>query len=204
MRFSCPLTFLLALALSSGLASALRAEPAPANAATPFSATLSPADQAAAGFSHLTPTQLAALNALIQRDLDSARQGDVVAFARSFSDRRTPEEQTRAGLTALTDAERTQLNRLVAAAIASRPTQPFIAPASADTPLPAHVVETKRSLETHGQVSLFYGASSGGGSWYGGSVDTWVTDPNHKFTVGVGLTEIHTRGLRGCYDGPIW
>ncbi len=197
MRFAPLARRLVSLAfVATGLVAA-RAEQ------VPFSQILSPAERVATGFSRLTPPQAKALDALIERDIDSARQGDVVAFAKSFTQRRTAEERQRAGIDQLTDTERAQLDRLVATVLARRPVVPFVpnrfTPAGQDG-----VTLIKPKPEVHGEVSLFYGAGSGGRSWYGGAFDATVTDPSHKFTLGVGLSEVHSRGGRGCIDGPLW
>ncbi len=175
---------------------------APAGAEVPFSQILTPAERASTGFTHLTPKQATALDALIQRDIDYARQGDVVAFAKSFTERRTTEERQRAGIDLLTEPERAQLDRLVATAIAARPVIPFYAPGQ--THASGEVKVTPPKAEVHGQVSLFYGQSSGGGSFYGGSFDAVVIDPSKKLAIGVGMSTVRGRGLRGCYDEPIW
>eukprot|EP01034_Spumella_vulgaris_P008328 gene8328-10602_t len=63
-----------------------------------FTAKLDPADQTAAGLAKLSPAQLAALDTQIAREITVARQGDVIAFARSFMARRTGDQLTAAGL----------------------------------------------------------------------------------------------------------
>lgn len=169
----------------------------------PFSQILTPAERTATGFDHLTAEQAKSLNGLIERDITSARQGDVVAFAKSFTQRRTPDEWKRAGIDRLTDNERAQLDRLVATALAARPVVPYVrypyTPAGQGS-----VSVDKPKPEVHGEVSVFVGAGSGGYSAYGGAFDATVTDPSHRFTLGVGMSDVHVRSGRGCIDGPVW
>jgi hypothetical protein len=174
-----------------------------AKAQSRFSETLNPPDWAAAGLAHLSVDQMAVLDALVQRDIAAARQGDVVAFARSFTERRTVDEAKAAGLDRLNDAERARLNATIADVIAHRPAVAFV-PYIAPKGTAREVKTAPRPWEVHGEVSMFVGGGSGGRSWYGGSFDTWATDPSHHVTVGVGYSEVHGKGLRGCDRDPIW
>ncbi len=45
------------------------------------------------------------------------------------------------------------------------------------------------------------GAGGHGSSFYGTSEDLFVTDPSGKFTLGLGFSEFHGKGLVGPY-GP--
>lgn len=196
VRFA-PLFRSLAVSAMVVLAAAVRADQ------VSFSQILTPAERTATGFDRLTSEQAKALNALIERDVSAARQGDVVAFAKTFTQRRSPEEWKRAGIDRLTETERAQLDRLVATAVAARPVVPFVrspyTPGGADS-----VSIDKPKPEVHGDVSVFVGAGSGGYSAYGGAFDATVTDPSHRFTFGVGMSDVHVRGGRSCIDGPIW
>lgn len=199
---STPVPLLSRTSLCLVLAAALLVTSS-SRAAVAFSQILTPAERSATGYAHLKSQQVTALDALIQRDIDAARQGNVTGFARTFTQRRTPEERVRAGIDQLTEIERGQLDRLVAATLASRPVVPYIAPPpSADSP--AEVTLEKAKPKVHGQVSAFYGQSSGGGSFYGGSFDAMMIDPTGKYAIGIGLSEIRTRGMRSCIDGPLW
>jgi hypothetical protein len=126
----------------------------------------------------------------------------VVAFAKSFTDRRTADERERTGIAQLTDVERAKLDALVAAEVARRPMAAYL-PTPRPQP-PGNVDEYKPHAEIHGQVSLFVGGSSHGGSFYGGSFDAVVIDPSRRFMVGVGMSEVRGRGLHGCYDRIGW
>ncbi len=169
-----------------------------------FSESLSPADWKAAGFANLSTEQLATLDGMIQRDVDSARQGDVVAFAKSFTDRRTPEERERAGLNRLSEIERAKLDSIIAGVIATRPAVAFV-PHPATKGMAKEIATGPRPWEVHGQVSMFVGGGSGGRSFYGGDFDVWATDPTGHITVGVGASDIRGKGWGyGCSRGPIW
>ncbi|HVU34364.1 MAG TPA: hypothetical protein VHE61_13085 [Opitutaceae bacterium] len=177
-----------------------------ARAEVRFSKALSPAQWVAAGYIHLGTPQANALDALIQKDIDSARQGDVPAFAKSFTERRTPEERLRAGIDTLTPSERTVLNELVAAAIAGRPASPAVTAAIAHTPAAQAVKIDKPRMQVHGSVTFVVGAGSHGTSWYGGGFNAYMTDPTHHFTLSVGMSEIRGKGWgwSGCDDGLPW
>lgn len=169
-----------------------------------FTQKLLPADWKAAGLMRLSAQQTAALDALIQHDIQSARDGDVVAFSKSFTDRRTPEEITRSGINLLTASERAQLDRLVAGAVAAKPTTAFMASVPA-SPIGAEAIqELKPKPEVHGEVSMFVGSTSHRGSFYGGSFDAVVIDPSHRFSIGVGMSEVRGKGAPTCFDGPLW
>lgn len=161
-----------------------------------FTTTL-PADvQAAAGLPKLTVEQRQELDRLIQRDLDAARQGAVVAFAKTFSERRTEEEKQKSGLDALADGERAQLDAAVASAIANR------AASSQEivwTPTSARILRERQQPIIHGEVSMFYGQGRGDHSWYGGSFATTVTDPSRRMTLGIGYAEIREKGAPDHY-----
>jgi hypothetical protein len=185
VRACLPLTAALAL-----LATAVRADEPAA-----FTAQLDAADRAAAGLAKLSPAQLAALDTQIAREITVARQGDVVAFARSFMARRTGDQLTAAGLVALTPAERTALDTIVARAVAQRPAvvvKTLAAKAKEDDA----VVETVTyKPQLHGEVSLTYGMASGGRNFYGGAFTTVYDDPQHNFTAAFTYAEFHGKGL---------
>lgn len=161
-----------------------------------FSQTLSPANWVGAGFIHLSTPQAQVLDTLIQRDIDSARQGDAVAFSKSFTERLTADERERAGIDRLTEPEKARLNAIVAEAIANRPTATLTHERAVAAPEPVNVPVEKPHFTVHGDVSLFMGGGSHGRSWYGAGFDVFVTDPTNTLTVGVGATEIRERGGR--------
>lgn len=160
-----------------------------------FTAKLSATDQAATGLTKLSAEQTAALDAQIAREITVARQGDVVAFSRSFMQRRSADQLTAAGLTALTPEERTQLDRVVALAVAQRPAivvQTLTAKAKAAD----DAVETiTYKPQLHGEVTLTFGTAGGGRNFYGGSFTTVYDDPQRKFSVAFTYAEYHGKGL---------
>jgi hypothetical protein len=161
---------------------------------TGFTAGLSPADQTAAGLTALTPAQRAALDMQIAREIAVARQGDVVAFSRSFLQRRTSDQLAAAGLSALTPAERTALDALVARAVARRPT--IVVKTLAAKAKEEEAVETVTyKPQLHGEVSLTFGTAGGGRNFYGGSFTTVYDDPARKFSVAFTYAEYHGKGL---------
>lgn len=159
-----------------------------------FSAKLSAADQAAAGLTKLSAEQLAALDTQIAREITAARQGDVVAFSRSFLSRRTADQLASAGLATLTPEERTQLDAVVARAVAQRPT--IVIKTLAAKAREQEAVETiTYKPQIHGEVSLTYGMASGGRNFYGGSFTGIYDDPAHHLTVAFTYAEYHGKGL---------
>ena len=179
------------------LAAALIVFAATARADEPasFTAKLDAADQTAAGLAKLFPAQLAALDTQIAREITVARQGDVIAFARSFMSRRTGDQLTAAGLTALTPEERTALDTIVARAVAQRPGV-VVKTLAAKAKEEDAVVETVTyKPQIHGEVSLTYGMAGGGRNFYGGSLTAIYDDPQHNFTAAFTYAEYHGKGL---------
>ena len=190
-----------------------------ARAGTAFLSQLTPTERAAVGVSNRDLVETSELNKLVQRDLALARQGNVVGFAKTFTERLTPLERERSGVNLLTTAERAKLDGLVAAAMAARPVAPTVNVAQA-APLKGIGLGPMRP-QIHGDVTLFYGAGGHGSSWYGGAFDTRITDPKGRYTVQVGVSQTYGRGLWapwGCGygygpgygygyfpgQGPIW
>lgn len=188
----------LAAAALALFTATIHAEDTPA-----FTAKLDAADQTAAGLAKLSPAQLAALDTQIAREITVARQGDVIAFARSFMSRRTGDQLTAAGLTALTPEERTALDNVVARAVAQRPAV-VVKTLAAKTKEDDAVVETVTyKPQIHGEVSLTYGMASGGRNFYGGSFTAIYDDPQHNFTAAFTYAEYHGKGLLpydDCYE----
>lgn len=159
-----------------------------------FTAKLSPADQTSAGLTKLTPEQLSALDLQIAREITVARQGDVVAFSRSFMQRRTTDQLTAAGLSALSTDERAQLDTFVARAVSQRP--PIVIKTLAAKAKEQEAVETiTYKPQIHGEVSLTYGMASGGRNFYGGSFTGIYEDPARHLTVAFTYAEYHGKGL---------
>ena len=137
-----------------------------------FSTTLTTAERASAGLDRLDDNELASLNAQIARELNLARQGDVIAFAGTFSSRRPASEHRAAGLAKLGADELRALDGYVARAIAQRP----VTVPARTTPTDGAVAIDRRRGEWHGEVSMTYGRGRGGRDFYGGSVTTAYVD----------------------------
>jgi hypothetical protein len=168
-----------------------------------FSASLSPAERSQTGLSRLDPGQLAALDRMVAHDVTLARQGGVTAFSSDFAARHTPPERKAAGVDRLSPPELASLNALVAHTIASPPsladTMAYEPPAPAE-PMQEVAVTAPPKFSVHGDVSFTVGGGHGS-SFYGTSADLFVTDPSGKFTLGVGVSDFHGKGLLGAY-GP--
>ena len=50
-------------------------------------------------------------------------------------------------------------------------------------------------MEVHGDLSFTVGAGSHGSNFYGTSMDLTATDPSGRFTIGVGVSDYHGKGL---------
>jgi len=165
-----------------------------------FSDGLSATEKVACGIQGLAAQQVAALDGLVGRDVTLAHQGGVTGFSSTFAARHTPRERAAAGIDRLSDKERSILDSLVATVIAIGP-PPSEAFAYAPAPAPAApaevLVSTPPHLEVHGDLSFTVGGGSHGSSFYGTSMDLFVTDPSGKFTLGIGVSEYRGRGLFG-------
>ena len=160
-----------------------------------FAAQLDSVDRTAAGLHLLSAAQLDALDAQVARELTVARQGDVVAFSRSFLSRRTADQVAAAGLAALTPPERTALDAFVARAVAQRPA-PVVATLAAKAKVADNVVETVTyKPRLHGEVTLTVGTAGSGRNFYGGSFTTIYDDPQHRFSAAFTYAEYHGTGL---------
>jgi hypothetical protein len=161
-----------------------------------FTATLSSEEQTAAGLTRLSADEQTTLNTLVAREVSLARQGNVKAFAGTFSSRRKPAERTMAGLDRLTPTELEQLDRLVATAIAAGP-----APATLPRRLrPDDVAVRENRLEIHGEVTLAYGWGSGGRDMRAGSLYTEIYDKQTGVTLGLGYSQFSGDGWWGYGD----
>lgn len=160
-----------------------------------FTATLSSEQQIAAGIARLSADEQTALNALVAREVSLARQGNVKAFAGTFSSRRQPAERAAAGLDRLVPAELEQLDLFVANAIAAGPARPTL-PRRLK---PTDVARNDR-LEIHGEVTLAYGWGRGGRDMRAGSLYTEIHDKETGVTLGLGYSEFSGDGWWGYGD----
>jgi hypothetical protein len=190
--------FHIGLALSASFLVFLT--PTRAEETSSFTAQLDSADRTAAGLHRFTIAQLGALDTQVARELTVARQGDVVAFSRSFLSRRTADQVTAAGLAALTPSERTALDTYIARAVAQRPA-PVVTTLAAKAKVTDNVVETiTYKPRLHGEVTLTVGTAGGGRNFYGGSFTTIYDDPQHRLTAAFTYAEYHGNGLLSSED----
>jgi hypothetical protein len=199
----------------AGLAAAVLVLASVARAAAfGFSDGLSADEKSACGLAKLTAPQVAALNAMVDRDMNLAHEGGVTGFSSAFTARLSPAQRVLAGLERLTDKERGFLDTMAARTIAMGPppSQAFAFRASAPVPVPVPpdetVVSAPPALQVHGDLSFTIGAGGHGSNFYGTAMDVLVTDPSGKFTLGVGVSEYRGRGFFGpyspfCLDPPI-
>ena len=164
-------------------------------AAPGFVQGLSDAEKAACGLSHLSESQVSAIDRDASRDIQLAHEGGVSAFARTFSLRHAEYTPALAGLS---DQERAFLDARVAQAIAATPQPATFAQARRQAETAGPDVPA-RGLEVHGDFSVMVGGGRGG-SFYGSSMDVRVSDPEGRFTLGVGAGVIRGRGIPFCAE----
>ncbi|ACB73400.1 hypothetical protein [Opitutus terrae] len=161
------------------------------------SKSLSAAEFASAGLDQLSSDQLAVLDALVRRDLTQAQLVSKTPRAARFSERLSADERRNAGLEQLSDEELARVDATVAARIAP-PAGVFSASGIGPTP-PIQSWKIRRDPEIHGSATLMVAAGSHGYRAYGGALDIYYVDPTNKFTIGVGLSEVRSKG--GLYRG---
>lgn len=164
-----------------------------------FSQSLSPAQQAEVGLEQLNGDQIAILDALVRRDAEGkgAVAPAAVAPAR-FSERLSADELRNSGLVSLNTTQRQRLDGAV-----QQYAHPELAVGTA-SPLRSDLsgLSTKtlsRPPEIHGSFTLMYGVGSHGYSERGGAMELSYEDPSKGLAVGVGYSELHTKGGDGFY-----
>ena len=107
---------------------------------------------------------------------------------------------TSADLARLTAAQLGQLDELVRRRLAGPEPEPAATAAlSSGAAGPgANSVAYRRPLEIHGEISYTYGWSKAG-SFQGGGLVLTYDDPAHRFSVAVGYSEFHGKGLPYCF-----
>lgn len=167
-------------------------------------AGLSTSDHEAAGLQKLEPAQLAELYRQIELELTLAREGNVRAFAGSFSRRRNDADRAASGLGLLTPVE----IALIDAHVAQRMARPVFATWSPRARTQAEVETVSNKPEIHGSISLFYGAG-GGSSYRGASTTMTYDDPARNLSISVTYSRVSGSGYRDRYvtrrsqpDGP--
>ena len=159
-----------------------------------FSATLSTDQKNSAGLTTLTPAELAELDQIIAVEVGQARKEGSTEFEGTFLARRTEDERKLAGLDRLNPAQLTKLNALVAAAVGAAP-KPRERPRIKDS----DVFNAAKKPEVHGEVSLTYGRSSGGGDFRAASMWVDYFDPNTGLGIGIGISQSSGKGFYGFY-----
>ena len=165
-----------------------------------FSATLTPAQRAGAGLAQLTSDNVAVIDGLVRQDEAASKFKNNAVDHTRFSQRRTAHERAIAGLARLTAAQLGQLDELVRRRLAGPEPEPAATAAlSSGAAGPgANSVAYRRPLEIHGEISYTYGWSKAG-SFQGGGLVLTYDDPAHRFSVAVGYSEFHGKGLPYCF-----
>jgi len=161
-----------------------------------FSATLSTDQKNAAGLTSLTPAQRDALDQLVAVEVSQARKDNSNEFESTFAARRTEAERQQAGLDRLTPDQLTKLNGFIATAVAASP-KPKERPRIKDS----DVFSAPKKPEVHGEVSLTYGRTSGGGDFRSASMFVDYFDPNSGLELSVGISRSSGKGLYGFCPG---
>lgn len=175
-----------------------------------FSRTLNSETSAALGLSQLTSDQTAVLDALIRRDIANlARLRPSEPRAARFSQRISADERANAGLTTLSETQLAQLDEQVQRFAAPPPSNASVASGQGSSGALIQAKTLRRPPEIHGSVSLMYGVGSGGYSERGGAMFLTYEDPASGLALGVGYSEVRTKGGRfwrdcgtGLYDSP--
>jgi len=182
-----------------------------------FSATLTPAQRAAAGLDQLTPDNVAVIDGLVRQDAAASRFKNNPVEGTRFSQRRTAREREIAGLDRLAAAQLAELDERVRRQLAGPAPEPgataALTSAAAASSGGVQAVAYKRPLELHGEVSYTVGWSKAG-SFQGGDLVVSYDDPEHRYSILVGYSEYHGKGLppwflpgagpgRACVNPPL-
>ena len=169
-----------------------------------FSATLTPDLRERAGLNRLTVDNVAVIDGLVRQDEAASKFKDNDVDHTRFSQRRTTREREISGLDHLTAPQVALLDNLVklrisgespiAAALAGTVTGPAISTGVKPT-------VTDKKLDIHGEIGFTYGWGDGG-SFSGGDIVLTQTDPAGRYSILVGYSEYHGKGLAPwCYPG---
>lgn len=180
-----PWIILLAGLLMACVALTSRADP------LNFSRGLTPIQRMNTGVARLSPGQIKALDALIQRD-EAALLAGAAASPQSarFSDRLTASERRSAGVDLLNESELTKLNALVA----QNEAESLAAKTSVSGTMAMKPEIVAFKPQIHGTVSFMVGTGSGGYSAVGGAMTLNYDDPAHGVSVMVGYSQTRTKG----------
>ncbi len=169
-----------------------------------FSATLSPDLRDRTGLSHLSVDNVAVIDGLVRQDEAASKFKDNDVDHTRFSQRRTSRERAISGLDRLTAAQVNLLDDLVGQRISGIP--------PAATPVAAYITSSSGSatgtavkpnlpaqkLDIHGEIGYTYGWGKGG-SVSGGDIVLTYDDPAGRYSVLVGYSEYHGKGLAPCF-----
>lgn len=162
-----------------------------------FSQAMPNEERAALGLPRLSSDQLAALDALVRRDI--AARGSVRADPAApavFSQRLSADERRLTGVTLLSAEELARLDGAVERHSSAALARTLLSPPVYAAPRRAAVepAEKKTKPEIHGTFSLSYGWGKGGYSEKTGSMVVSVEDPSRRFGLTVGYAESHVKG----------
>jgi hypothetical protein len=183
-----PIPFLRALLLGAFLIAAIISRGAECG----FSATLSADQKNTAGLTSLTPAESEALDQMIAAEVAQARTDNSIELVGTFVSRRSDAERKQAGLDRLTPAQLTKLNGLIATVVAANP-KPKERPRIKDSDVFSQV----KKPEVHGEFSLTYGRTSGGGEFRGASMWVDYFDPKSGLELSFGYSRSSGKGLYG-------
>jgi hypothetical protein len=166
-----------------------------------FSATLSTSQRAEIGLGQLTEDNVAVIDALVRQDEESLKKHGRLGNLGSFSQRRSDHERDIAGFSHLTAEQLARLDGLAAMRISPPP--PLIYAETAGRRYPSDGMllrtESKPYLEVHGSTTLSYSWSKAG-SVRGAEMNINLQDPAHRFSINIGYSEYHGKGLAPIYD----
>jgi hypothetical protein len=157
-----------------------------------FTAALSAEQQTETGLTTLTGDERAYLDRLVAAESAPGRE-IYSALNASFVRRQTPEDRHQAGLDRLSPEQLDRLSAYVAAALAPRP-KPKERPRIKES----EVLTTKPPPEIHGAITFGLGWGGGGTSRYG-ALQLEYYDPQHGFSLGIGLESYSGPGRYGYY-----
>jgi hypothetical protein len=157
-----------------------------------FTASLSDAQQAAAGLTTLTADERAVLDRLVAAELIPGRE-IYSALNASFVLRQTAEARQLAGLDRLSPEQLDQLNSYVATALFPRP-RPKERPRIKE----GEVLAPQTTGEVHGAITVGLGWGGGGPTRYG-SLELAYVDPELGFSLGIGMYSYSGPGHFGYY-----
>lgn len=164
-----------------------------------FSASLTPEQRTSAGLTALSSDNVAIIDGLVRQDEAASKLKNNVVDHTRFSQRRTARELEISGLNLLGAAQLDALDNFVGTRIGGTEASYISSTdSSSGTAGAVESVKLNRPLEIHGEISYTYGRSKAG-SFQGGDLVLTYDDPAHRFSVLVGYSEYHGKGLPYCF-----